>query len=732
MSFSTSFCITNTGSLLQGTSVDFYSDVDGYTTPFQTDILLSNITGDNCPYVLTNIPNGTTTLQILDVNSSCCVTVPITQNTYCDICDLGFDVYSSTTLGRIVAGNLTGSCDNNITDYLIEWYNITDLNTIVYTSGKGSEFLPYGFPHPLVGITSIPALSGTYIPIIKKVRLNGINYSSDLEPGFVQATLNCFDNTTVSVSPLTCSNGTNTGNYSHLIQFSGSSQGQPPSSLSSTFILSANTNYFAWRFNAFDVQDTVRITYYGSNYNNTPILLESYNVGNDNSVVNYSTTPKIVKTFNNSLPLPGFPKVTCLTGLTRSENDFIILEIIPNQSNPKTDFQLYFTCLENYDCNTCYDNYLNTPYKILENSITATTLTCGRVNISYNVSGCSNNDLFSSDYYKYSYTNALNSNNNSIVTHPNGTFSLASVISTGITSCSYSQVGSGIPNPCFPQSNETITFSKTNTGVGGTGFVYMTFTSFSDLSDYYNTFQQRIQESGIESDPTKIEYYRSVILKISVPQNSDDPCGDSSPKQEYRFHTSTVVTTGQTGNTYYMSLTMPTITRQINFDTCALGCLNFVNNLVSLINISSTATTNTQQWISDVGNRLTYPFPEYEKITSATTSVNSGNTLSRFVRNESFLNRTLPMSGTNNTLIPSISSTTCNLVGEITNLNNLYSEFYQRFLFEYRLESSSQDPLNNYKILAKNIVNGRRDGNLFRIYEVQNGSVIYSDPNFII
>jgi hypothetical protein len=153
---------------------------------------------------------------------------------------------------------------------------------------------------------------------------------------------------------------------------------------------------------------------------------------------------------------------------------------------------------------------------------------------------------------------------------------------------------------------------------------------------------------------------------------------------------------------------------------------------VSLINISSTATTNTQQWISDVGNRLTYPFPEYEKITSATTSVNSGNTLSRFVRNESFLNRTLPMSGTNNTLIPSISSTTCNLVGEITNLNNLYSEFYQRFLFEYRLESSSQDPLNNYKILAKNIVNGRRDGNLFRIYEVQNGSVIYSDPNFII
>jgi hypothetical protein len=106
MSFSTSFCITNIGSLQLGTSVDFYSDVDSYTTPFQSDILLSNITSPNCPYVLTNIPNGTTTIQILDVNSNCCVEVPVTTFT-CDDCNFGFDVYSSVTFNsRIIAGNL--------------------------------------------------------------------------------------------------------------------------------------------------------------------------------------------------------------------------------------------------------------------------------------------------------------------------------------------------------------------------------------------------------------------------------------------------------------------------------------------------------------------------------------------------------------------------------------------------------------------------------------------------
>jgi len=737
MPFSSSFCLTNTGSLQLGTSVDFYSDEDNYTDPFQTDILLSNITGNNCPYVLNGIPDGTTILQILDVNSSCCVEIPISTFT-CDDCNFGFDVYSSVTFNsRIVAGNLTASCDNNITDYVIEWYNVNDLTTPLYISGFGDEFediLQWEFPHPLTGIGAIPALPGTYRPVIKYIRLNGINYSSDLEDGLVQIPLdNCLSTTTIDVNPLTCDNGNITGDYTHLLQFSGSSQGQPPTILSATFILSPDTNYFAWRFNAFDVQDTIRILYFGTHYNNTPILLESFNVGNNNVGVNYQPTPKIVKTNNNPIPLPGFPKVTCLTGLTRSENDFLILEIIPNQLNPKTDFQLYFTCLESYNCSICYDNFLNTGYRILGSTITGETLSCGRVNLSFGISGCSQSQLSISDYYKYSYTNAVTiGGNNSLPSSTNGVIYIGSVLTTGQTRCLYSEPGRNQLNPCFPASDETITFSKTNTGPNGTGFVYMTFTSLSDLSDYFNTFQQRRAQTGNETDPTQIGYYRYISLRTPIPENVDDLCGDSTRRLVYEFHISTVVTTGVTNNVFFMSLTMPTITRQINFENCQLDCLTYINDVVRTVNVCSTATTNNFQWVSNVGSRLTIPFPHYGLVTISATASNTGNTASRFVRNDSFLNKTLPMSGTNNTLIPTISSTTCNLVGEINSQNLLYSEFYERFLFQYRIQSDSQTFLNNFQILATNIINGQRNGDLFIIYEKQNGTVIYSDPNYII
>lgn len=735
MSFSSSFCLTNIGSLQLGTSVDFYSDVDSYTDPFQTDILLSDITAPNCPYVLTNIPNGTTTLQILDVNSSCCVEIPISTFT-CDDCNFGFDIYSSVTFNsRIVAGNLTASCDNNITDYVIEWYNVNDLTTPLYVSGLGDEFeniLQWAFAHPLIGIGAIPVLPGTYKPVIKYIKLNGINYSSDLENGLVQIPLNnCLSTTTIDVNPLTCDNGNITGNYTHLLQFSGSSQGQPPTTLSSTFILSPDTNYFAWRFNAFDVQDTIRILYFGTHYNNTPILLESFYVGNDNSNVNYQPTPKIVKTVTNSTPLPGFPKVTCLTGLTRSENDFLILEIIPNQFNPKTDFQLYFTCLESYNCSICYDNFLNTGYRILGSTISGENLGCGRFFLSLDISGCSQSQLYISDYYKYSFTNALNFGNNTLPSSVNGVIKIGTILETGTTFCTY-RISEVQPNPCFPASDETITFSKTNTGPSGTGFVNMTFTSQSDLSDYFNTFQERKSLTGNQTDPTQIDYYRFISLKTPLPENVNDFCGDNTRRIKYFFHISTVVTTGITNNVFFMSLTMPTITRQINFDNCELNCLDYINDVIRVVNGSSTATTNNEQWVSNVGSRLTIPFPEYALVNKGTTSSNTGNTISRFVRNQSFLNQTLPMSGTNNTLIPTISSTTCNLIGEINNQNVLYYEHYERFLFQYRIQSVSQTPLNNFQILARNIINGQRNGDLFIIYEIQNGAVIYSDPNYII
>jgi hypothetical protein len=745
MPFSSSFCLTNIGSLQLGTSVDFYSDEDNYTDPFQTDILLSEITGTNCPYVLNGIPDGTTTLQILDVNSSCCVEIPISTFT-CDDCNFGFDVYSSVTFNsRIVAGNLTASCDNNITDYIIEWYNVNDLTTPLYVSGLGDEFVQYQnwtFPHPLTGNTSIPVTSGTYIPVIKYIRLNGINYSSDLENGLVQIPLeNCLSTTTIDVNPLTCDNGTNIGDYTHLIQFSGSSQGQPPSLLSSTFILSPNTNYFAWRFNAFNVQDTVKITYYGSYYNNTPIILEYFNVGIDNTYTDYSDNinPKFVRIWPGTDQ--GFNKVTCLTGLTRSFNDYLILEITPNQSNPKTDFQLYLTCLENYDCTSCNDNFLNQPYKIVGSTISGVTQSCDRLLAQFIISGCSLSDLENSDYYKYTFTPGI-----FVSPFYGNTITYVQTTSVNIGFQLYYDSsfcgGSNSTEQTFcvpPSNNNLITFTKDNSGVGGIGNVLMTFSNIDDLQDFYNTYNTRLNEvGGVQTDPGTLNYYSWIGLK--VPVLSLDPvtafnetCGDTSTFTDYYFHNSSVVTTGVTGNGWYMNLTMPTITKQINYNVCQLYCDYSVEDIVYSINNKSTGTTNNVSWINNWKNRVNIPFYSKNQIFYFENSQLAGEG-GQYYNTLSFLNKTIPMSGSNYTLIPELSASTCNLLGEYINNNNPSKNLdkYDRYVFQFYVELTNPNDINDFKISTKNISNGVRTGNYFRIWEIQNGTVIYSDPNFII
>lgn len=743
MSFTSSFCLTNTGSLQGGTSVDFYSDTDDYTIPFQEDILVSNLIGSNCPYLLTNIPDGATSLYIRDRNSSCCVLIPITPNNICQTCNLGFDVYSSDTISVIIAGNLTGSCDNNITDYLIYWYERDDyLNNTgspIYISGYGNLFSPYGFTHPLVGSAAIPALSGTYLPVIKKIRLNGINYSSDIETGFIQTDLDCFTDTTISVEPLTCDNGTNQGNYTHLIQFSGASQGQLPVPVQSTFILSETTNYFAWKFNGYSVPDTFKISYYGFNYNNTPIVLEYFNVGADNASNNYSNNinPKLVKTYLSPLT-EGFNKITCLTGLTITSGDYLVLEVTPNTSNFKTNYDFYFTCLENFDCETCLDNYLNTPYKIQGSSITGITESCNGIKVQFNTSGCSTTDLSNSDYYKYFYTFDVDGEprNTPPLTTSNGLINNFNTLWYSRIRCSTNNFP--IQTVCKPQSNDIITFTKDLSGAGGIGNVYMTFSNYNDLVDFYTTYNQRLTSAGVVSDPTNIGYYRYVNLKVPVLSLDPDvalneSCGDTTTFVDYFFHTSSVVTTGVTGNLWYMNLTMPTISKQINYTQCELYCNSSLTNQVNSINTVSTGSTNNISWVNNRGNRVNIPFYSYSAIFYISSS-NTDSVFNGYEKISNFLNKTLPLNNTNFSLIPSLSAKTCNLVGEYypqNSVNGLNDDYYLKHQFDYKIELTDITNINNFKISAKTIVNGVRTGNYFRVWEINNGTVIYSDPNYI-
>jgi hypothetical protein len=703
MSFSTSFCLTNIGNLPSNTTLSFYSNADGYTVPFQTTVPLFSVTGNNCPFTLTGVYDGTTIIKVQTSTGNCCAVIDITPNDPCTFCNLGFDQFSASTIGRIVAGNLTGSCDANITDYVIDWKETSNPNIVVFTSGKGTTFLPYGYTHPLTGINSYLVPPGVYKPYLKKIRINGVNYSDTVLTGFVQADLDCFQPISVTVTPLTCSNGTLTNNdYTHLIEFSGASQGIIPSTIQQVFQLSSNTNYFAWKFWGYDISDTLKITYYGSNYNNTPIILEYWNVGNNNDINNtyyLNTFPKTAKTFDDSTSDSGqgFKKVTCLSGITRSVNDYLIIEVIPNQTNSKTNFKLTTKCLTSFNCDTCFDNFYNNGIKIIQSSVIGTNLGCNQNQVSFRLSGCSESQLSTSDLYKYCKTEPYTtpSTMGYVLPDTNGCVFYNEIFTYNVKSCSNGTLNNQGTVCSIPTTGQIITFSKNNSGPGGIGNVYMTFTSISDFNAHYNSYLSLLNSpNGNPTDPTTPQWYRYYVLTTPVPTNPNDPCGDTTVYREFFFHPSSVVTTGQTGNVYFMNLTMPKITKQMVFTNCDISCNNSIDTIIN--NISSSSDGVSFSYTNYAGNRIQYPFNK-GIVFSINTQTRNSQTRSYGISYSSVLNETKPFSGNTNgtfSYIPSLSAITCSFNGFYrTSPNSLGNSTYYRSLAQ--VNALLPNPLNS-------------------------------------
>ena len=339
MPFSSSICLTNTGTLPLGSYVDIYSDYDSYSDPFQTNVSLSQLTS-NCPYILINIPDGTTQIKFQDTVSHCCYNLIISPNNLCDLFGIQLSNFSSTTISQIVAGLLTSSVGANITDYIIDWYGPENNTTIAFTSGFGTLFGPYQQTHPFNRLS----LPGYYIPMIRQIRINNINYSITGGTGFVQANINCLANQTVEVFPSTCSGNREEPvfffpDYNNFYLSNTAAFNAPPESLSMGFDLDINSSYFAWQFRAYTVSDTIKISFNGDNYP-TPIVLEYYTIGEEYTDTNVSVIPKTIKVDSGF-----FKKVTILKNFLRSENDYLTIEVTPNPTISRTNWELYFKCL---------------------------------------------------------------------------------------------------------------------------------------------------------------------------------------------------------------------------------------------------------------------------------------------------------------------------------------------------------------------------------------------------
>jgi len=731
MSLTASTCITFNGYEPLGNTLYLYSNYDNFSSSFGS-VLTDDITGNNCPYIISGIPDGTTSIQFRDPQSLCCTTIFLQNNNLCVNCNLSITNYLQETVSQLVAGFLVGDCDDNISDYIIKWYK-TGNTEVVFTTGYGTEFADIGWDltHPLTGNSSPIVEPGVYYPVIDRVIINDITYSNSGETGTFSANLNCFQNQTINVDALRCDNGNNLGDYSHHYLFDNVSVGVEPESLSASFYLSANTNYLAWRFKGLDVEDRLKMIYYGSSYGDNPIVIEDIVVGSIITETNFN---------NNTIPKSGdtdtfFAKVTCFTAFTISEGDYVTIQITPNPINNNTKWDFYFTCLETFDCSTCLDNFKNSPYKIITSSITVTNLSCNQVQIFGQFSGCSFDEWSQSDTYKYFYSSGPSSFSS---------VQLGDIFSTQLRfdniTCSQLRFNN---NDCYPPniscsnpSNNTITYQKNI--INNQGLIQIEFSSFSDLQHYYNSYQTVISYIGVFTDNTQLNYYRYFSLKLPIPQNINETCGDTTIYNSYDIHCTSVVTTGGTGP-YFMTLTMPTIVKNINFTDCELNCDSNIVNSVNSVNLSSLSSSNNINVTTNVGSRYQYPFYCGKWIYSSTNSV-TAQTFSGFFRVTKYANETVPYSGNSNTLLTSLSAQTCDFE------NNSVIQYYQyvsywQYIYQYKIEIFDPNNVTNFRIYGSPITNFQYSGSTpynytLPIYELaleySGGTITYSNSNYCI
>jgi hypothetical protein len=742
MPFSASTCLTDLGTTLLGGTFNIYSNVDNYTSPFQTNVSYYQLAGVttpqgvvySCPYIMGNVPDGTTTIRIIDTLSKCCATIDLLSNDLCTTCDLEFDSYQTNNIGRIVAGDLIGSCDDEITEYKIFWYGPDSTTNVAFTSGYGNTFSPYDLTHPLIGINSPMVQSGEYIPVIDKVKLNGLNYSQTGETGYIQAELECFNATTVNVQPFTCDNGTVPlpNNYTHRVNFAGAAAGVTPLTLQSTFELDLTTDYFSWKFRGFNIPDSLKITFYGSAYTD-PIILEYWVVGGDlgTSFINLLTFPKSADTSNY------FSKVTSLTSLTRSPGDYLILEVIPNQINPQTEWDFYFTCMDTFDCDLCLYDYLNTPYKIQSSSITGITGSCSSIIVNLNLSGCTSSAITDNDIYKYQVTTitAINTTQFSEVSTNNSTGLLnrnfPNTLDWDSTSCS-ANYDFTTPQTCSPSNTNTIKFKKENTGPSGQGVIKMEFSSLSDLIHYKSSYDLLSPYSGTPSNPVDPNYYRYFELYIPK-QPQSNPCGDGTTVVKYDIHYSSIVTTGDTGGVYTLNITMPTISDGLPpFDPCDINCQTYINDIIRNVNVSSTGVTNIEDFTTNTGSKYVRPFGASLYFVENPPTVVSASTLHGFYWLNNYLNSTVPFSGSSSpyTQIPSLSALTCN---NFTSIGTSSGGGIQQFVsvYHYRVELTDPNNVKSFRILASPIVNGVSNSVFSDVVAtVNDGSLTYANPSY--
>ena len=662
MSITVSTCITNTGTQPLSTSLQIFSNPVSLYNPgqFVQNVPSSSITGANCPYTFT-VPNGTVNIRIQDPTTLCYVDIPVSDTNVCTTCSLGLNNVNNNLLGQINVGSLTGSCDNSISDYVINWYGPNSTSNLAFTSGQGTAFNgQYQYTHPITTSNSPVLNPGTYVGKITKVDINGAKLSSTGGTGSILSPTLTDCPTNVNVQTYSCTNGGSyLTYYNHYRDFSYNGS-VAPSTLTTSLQINSTTDYVIFAFLANTITDTVKFTLNGSAYQ-TPIQLEECTVGST-GVNDFTPTswPKKVSTTGY------FRKILNLTGLTINNNDIIDIKITPNSATSETNWTLYFGCSTQPTGNkTCLDSYKNSPYKIvtstLANARNTNTTSCPTTySVSFDVSGCSqsqNNSWFGSSLYElttslgqiYGSVSTNDSNNRATLTFSNFYQDYQTVNETLVVNLS---------TTCQPTVGTNYRVEKVTGADPSLTFYFRNLTDLNTINNSYwstkNTITTYDGGTGpYSTNSSDIDYYRYMIVRVQA----NDICGDGTSTTNLRIPVNSTYLSGTTshlGYTHFIKLSLPLQT--FNIASCPSGycaCSSLSGNSRNL-NIATTGTTFTYTTTKILTN--SFYRASYHNATTA-GGVTSINREGRLRITYPYGDRTYPSSGGtnyNNSLLPSL------------------------------------------------------------------------------
>ena len=618
-------------------------------------------------------------------------------------CSLGLSTYVQNSIGQLICGNLTGSC-GSITAYTIFWYD--SLGNIALKSGFGTPYSfvgPYNYNHPMTVFNSPMLPPDTYTPILQAVTIAGTTYTSSGISGTTSAIMDCFTAQQVTIESFNCSNGTLTGNYEHRVQFTaGPGSAVPPSSMYAHFNMDPSKKYFPFMFRGNLIPDTLKMSFIGSNYGNVPIVVEFIEVGgvigptgpfSFSNGIDYRVvaTPKLYKFGNLTDSQNYFPKVLNLSNFVINSGDYLIIEVIPNSTQNQTSWDLYFTCLETFNCESCIHQYYTYPYgqEIILSSITPVfSLDCNRLYVNFSVTGCSGSTLLAEDIFKYFHpdfsglsnpflrtlntpgaggnacgcggaqSNYFGLTNNTGLSFGNQNFPLSPNGSAG----------------CFIYSNGTTTLCTTNppntvivTKINNV--ITITCSNQTDRDAFYNSYLSSLTSILWTPTPplsTSINYYKVIIFDHYEPVSVASNCADNQfILKSWNFHPSSVVTTTNSPNDYKMIITMNLITNNYGSGNtlCGGSCSATTN---TFINTEITPSYNIDPNYSSTSNtalRSIDPFIRNRGVgqSNGVGFMKTMGTTRMYI--PWYSNITYPYSGTPLTIIPSLSATTCDWGG---------------------------------------------------------------------